>query len=508
MSHQNTRDSHLVDTYVHILKSRVLPQELEAFKNTLKYTVTKGFPPKEVEVKMYQQTSSRLIVPRTAGLQFLQKLKNAKFKVLRPTWQPNHARVQMSSRLRNYQVGAKDVILNMVREIRGCVLAAHCSFGKTVTILHTQHALGGPMICLVPNNAIAKQWGESIENHVANAVVMVKPTFPQVEKYMEKYEHGSGLPVTHVVLTVQSVIAHAREELPPYMLKFYDQFSTLIVDEAHFIPAAKFRTCVTILGHIPYRIALTATPDRDDGHHHWLFATFGPIAYQSDPKQFHTGGKVELLNVNPFDGSRDEEAEAEAAMEIEEEGEGDEEGGELSISTASTGPNLNCYIGRVQAMVMKPGWNLPLVQRVHEILTRDPSRCTIILTFFTQHALLLREKFTNLGYQVFSLFSEYRDVTNQDLIPGTILIASYSLGSTGNDFKNLNTLVLASPMKKVEQSVGRILRNPRDMLVVDVIYNGNKTFRKQLERRKKAYAHYGFDILPPVSAQRVASAHR
>lgn len=471
---------------------------------------------------MYQQTTSRLIVPRTAGLQFLKRMQERygrsneaiyRHSILKSTWEPNHPRVQMKSNLRDYQVQVKELVLRAVRDIRGCVLAAHCSFGKTVTLLHIQHTLGGPMICLVPNNAIAKQWGESIKQHVSNAVVFVKPTFTQISSYQ-------GPPVTHIVLTVQSVIAHGREALPLHMLQFYDKFSTLVVDEAHFIPAAKFRTCINILGHVPYRIALTATPDRDDGHHNWLFAAFGPIAYQSDPKDFHNGGRVELLHVNPFDGSKEVEVEAPPDLDDDEdEDEGDEagfeegefedaepgtqpdakrrkgtSGGSIAITTKQTGPNLNCYIGRVQAMVMRPGWNNPIVDRLHTILTKEPFRCTIVLTFFTQHALLLRERFTALGYQVFSLFKDYRDVTNEELVPGTILIASYSLGSTGNDFKNLNTLVLASPMKKIEQSVGRILRNPVDMYVLDVMYSGNKTFRKQLERREKAYAYYGFNF--------------
>jgi len=71
--------------------------------------------------------------------------------------------------------------------------------------------------------------------------------------YSEKKEIS---PIT--VTTYQSAIRHLKELSPSFKL--------LIIDEAHHLPAEKFKNIA--LGLVaPYRMALSATPFRSDGKH-------------------------------------------------------------------------------------------------------------------------------------------------------------------------------------------------------------------------------------------------
>jgi len=78
----------------------------------------------------------------------------------------------------------------------------------------------------------------------------------------------------------------------------YDKFSLLIVDEAHHLPADKFRL---IAEHIlaPYRLALSATPYRSDGRHEDLFRLVGGIIYSKSLQELLGMGFIASFEIIP-----------------------------------------------------------------------------------------------------------------------------------------------------------------------------------------------------------------
>jgi superfamily II DNA or RNA helicase len=63
-----------------------------------------------------------------------------------------------------------------------------------------------------------------------------------------------------------------------------DGFGLLIVDEVHHLPAASYRA---IAGKVnaPFRLGLSATPERGDEGHHALDHLIGPIVYRRTPAE-------------------------------------------------------------------------------------------------------------------------------------------------------------------------------------------------------------------------------
>ena len=79
-----------------------------------------------------------------------------------------------------------------------------------------------------------------------------------------------------------------------------------------------------------------------------------------------------------------------------------------------------------------------------------------------------------------------------------VILGTYKLASVGMDIPHLNTLLMASPRKEIEQSVGRILRKKageyeHNPLIIDIIDN-HGVFTNQSRVRKKFYKEYGYTM--------------
>lgn len=89
-----------------------------------------------------------------------------------------------------------------------------------------------------------------------------------------------------------------------------------------------------------------------------------------------------------------------------------------------------------------------------------------------------------------------------------ILLATYAMASEAMNIKTLNSVVLASPRKKVEQSTGRILRiraHERKVspVIVDVI-DSHDMYRGQYRKRLAYYRKCNYTIQDNKKEKEVA----
>jgi superfamily II DNA or RNA helicase len=68
-------------------------------------------------------------------------------------------------------------------------------------------------------------------------------------------------------------------------------FGLLIVDEVHHLPAPAYRAIARRCG-APWRLGLTATPERLDGEHMQLTTLIGPVVYRRMPADLARGGHI------------------------------------------------------------------------------------------------------------------------------------------------------------------------------------------------------------------------
>jgi len=134
-------------------------------------------------------------------------------------------------------------------------------------------------------------------------------------------------------------------------------------------------------------------------------------------------------------------------------------------------------------------------------LTDEPTRRILVLSQYKRHLNAFEEILKTMRPNV--TYSYYvgqmkEHVREEGAKTAQVLLGSYAMASEAMNIKTLNTIVLASPRKKIEQSVGRILRQrPSERsvhpLIVDIV-DSHGTFRRQFSKRRAFYTQCGYKI--------------
>ena len=116
--------------------------------------------------------------------------------------------------------------------------------------------------------------------------LVVVPTIELLQQWQATLAERLGYPLSEIGVvgggkrTVRdlTVITYDSAAMPSRKL---EGFGLLVVDEVHHLPARAYRS---IAGKVnaPFRLGLSATPERSDGGHHDLDRLIGPVVYRKD----------------------------------------------------------------------------------------------------------------------------------------------------------------------------------------------------------------------------------
>jgi superfamily II DNA or RNA helicase len=141
-------------------------------------------------------------------------------------------------------------------------------------------------------------------------------------------------------------------------------------------------------------------------------------------------------------------------------------------------------------------------EKIAEILrslAEDPRRKILVLSERISHLNcieeLLKDSGLTMSYYIGGMKEEIREAGARD---SRILLASYAMASEAMNIKTLNTVILASPRKKVEQSTGRILRVQKDQrevnpIIVDIV-DSHGMYQGQWRKRASYYKKCAYRI--------------
>jgi superfamily II DNA or RNA helicase len=162
--------------------------------------------------------------------------------------------------------------------------------GKTVVALMAIERLAARTLVVVPTIELLAQWRRALCEQLglpAGAVGVVG---------------GGRREVRDLTVITFDSAAMPRRRL--------DGFGLLVVDEVHHLPATQYRR---IAGKVaaPYRLGLSATPERVDGRHRDLDALIGPVVFHRWPsdlrRQRHIADYVErriYVDLSPAEQGR------------------------------------------------------------------------------------------------------------------------------------------------------------------------------------------------------------
>ncbi|HEX8683876.1 MAG TPA: DEAD/DEAH box helicase family protein [Ardenticatenaceae bacterium] len=156
-----------------------------------------------------------------------------------------------------------------VRAGRRGVVALPTAAGKTFLAQMAMQATPRSTLVLVPTKPLLDQWYRTL-----------KTVFPELDIGVLGGGDRDGLgadepPLDVLVSTYDSAAIHAET--------LGNRYALLVFDECHHLPTDFYRT-IAEFSIAPYRLGLSATPERSDGRHADLDALIGPIVYERAPE--------------------------------------------------------------------------------------------------------------------------------------------------------------------------------------------------------------------------------
>lgn len=399
---------------------------------------------------VYRESSKKLYVPKFYGLQKLGVPTHDQLEAGADT------QVEFCGTLRDEQKLAAQQFIDAVQcpTKMGGILSLFCGGGKTVLALYLAAYFKKKTLILVHKEFLLNQWKEEIRSFLPSATIgLIKQSKVIVDRDI-------------VIASVQSI---AMRDYPDELFK---DFGMVIIDECHHMGAEVFsRALPKITSRV--MLGLSATLERNDGMSKVFYWYLGKPVYQQK-KRVDSGTQVVMHSY--YDPHPDY-------------------GRELSFHRA--GRKILKTPNMITNIAMFEPRNNEIIELLKNILKKEPRRQTIILSERISQLRILSEKLPpNLtrGYYIGGMPQSELDKS----ATCQVILASYQMSSEGMNIPTLNTLILASPISSVEQSIGRIQRQkPEEReyrpLVIDV-WDRFSRFQTQGRTRMKHYKSQGYTI--------------
>lgn len=314
----------------------------------------------------------------------------------------------------------KEIIATFQEKGGNGLICVPCGYGKTFMALNIAVLLKKRFLIIVDKEFLMNQWKAEIENFIEGARVgVLQATKAQMDA--EKYD-----------VTICMIQTICRREFPE---GFFDQYGFTIFDECHHLGASYF--CKALLKiQTRYMLGLSATPDREDGLSCIFEYYLGEAVYKNTQR---APDKEAVVKAVWFD------SEDPAYKEIPVNWRGEPVTAKLLNQVADFEPRN---------------------QKIMEVLqeyARNKDRFILILSDRISQLDWITEALNKTSY----VHGYYIGGMKQALLDSNadkcqILLATYQMASEAFSVKKLNTVILATPRKNVQQSTGRIFRQRID----------------------------------------------
>jgi superfamily II DNA or RNA helicase len=347
---------------------------------------------------------------------------------------------------RDYQ---ENIITTFIDKGANGLICVPCGMGKTVMAINIATRLKKRFLIVVDKEFLMNQWKEEIDKFTTNIRVGILQA-NKVEIDPEKYD-----------VTICMIQTICRRDLPD---GFFDDYGFTIFDECHHLGASYF--CKALLKiQTKYMLGLSATPDRDDGLTCVFEYYLGSPVYKETKRNPDKEAVVKAVWFDSNDPKYKEEP---------VNWRGEVIGAKLLNQIASFDERNNKIMDIIEDYVKDTNrYILILSDRISQ------------LEWFEEH---MKEKSYNFGYYIGGMKQAKLDENAEKC---QILLATYQMASEGFSIKKLNTVILATPRKKVEQSTGRIFRERIDERkvaphIIDII-DSHETYKRRWYIRKRFY---------------------
>lgn len=330
-----------------------------------------------------------------------------------------------------------------------------CGGGKTKLGVGAITRIGRTTLVLVHTDDLVDQWVKEVRESLDVEPGIVNADHKDIDR-----------PIVVASVFTLAPMLEAQPELG-------QRFGLVIADEAHHIPATTFQRA---LRHLPafYRLGLSATPDREDGHEKLVDWSFGPRLLVKTVPELVAAGFLMMPRV------------VAVPTEFEFEMNGEDPRRLTKLHRAVIADQA-----RNKIIVELAKWDA-LAGETVLLLSNRKDHCKKL-------GRLLAAEGADARVVVSTTGKTNRKVAIDDLRAGalTILIAT-SLADEGLNVERLSRIILAFPERargKTIQRIGRLTRLwvGKDPILYDIVDKHVPTLANRAGERRRAYRSIGID---------------
>jgi superfamily II DNA or RNA helicase len=394
----------------------------------------------------------------------------------------------------------KEIVDNFVKVGTG-LICVPCGRGKTFMAINIAARLGRKFMVVVDKEFLLQQWSGELKSLMPGIrigiiqenkkqiglveEVLISKTIPEIKAELKELGLKVGgtkdellarlnaakppvkaVPVEYdcCIAMIQTLVQRDFDETD------FRSFGLTIFDECHHLGAAHFSRALFKV-QTKYMLGLSATPVRDDGLTKVFEWFIGQPVYwekirEADPD----------VIVRKVEFEADDDAYTREPTDFR---------GELVLATLLT--QILEYEPRNQR-----------IDEVMQALVAEPERRILVLSDRITHLERIERglpKGTTSSYYIGGMKENVREGGAK---VAQVLLGTYAMASEAMNIKTLNTMVMVSPRKKIEQSTGRILRVQKGdrvvaPLIVDIV-DSHGVYQGQWLKRKAYYKKCAYKI--------------
>ena len=340
------------------------------------------------------------------------------------------------------------------------LICVPCGKGKTFMALAIAFRLGVRFMVVVDKEFLLDQWAGEMRSLLPGI---------RIGRFQAAKAEVDPGQFDCTICMIQTIV---QRQIPESMLRSY---GFTIFDECHHLGAKHFSKVLSKL-QTKHMLGLSATPTRDDGLTKVFEWHLGKPVYWEKKREADETVSVEIMRF-----SCDEIQYSDTPVNFR---------GEVILARLLT------------QIVSFQKRNVFIADRLKGLID-DPNRRILVLSERIGHLealeTLLKPKVAELGrtmgYYIGGMKTATRELAASE---AQILWATYAMASEAMNIKTLNTVLMASPRRKIEQSTGRILRQrPEersvDPLIIDVV-DSHRPLQGQARQRILYYKKCGYKV--------------
>jgi superfamily II DNA or RNA helicase len=331
----------------------------------------------------------------------------------------------------------QDDAINQIMENDFSICVAPPGFGKTLIGAKMFEKRACKTLIIVNKNMLLNQW---------------------IERFVDYFEYDKndigylGKSKNKLNGNIDVATMQSLKNSPDYI----HNYSFVIIDECHHIPAVTFEQIVKNFRG-KYILGLSATPNRKDGLQAILYQQLGDIAYEYKKKKTHYN-KLKIIRTD-------------------------------FISEASN------YASIINELCIDEKRNNLIIEEIKYNITRK----ILLLTDRIEHINILEHLLNLEGIDFVSIHGSMNkkdQVENMNLVKEkSLILATTSYFGEGIDFPHLNTIFFATPISyygRLVQYLGRIGRGNQECLAIDFLDTNNAMLNSAFKKRAEGYKqmHY------------------